>query len=419
MHPESQQTGADALSEAHGASVEGGGSQKESTSTATELELKLRYDLRDGFEVHRAALARGLDVRLLPRQVMEVSLPGDETASAAFTHGVPQATTLAGATFAQDRRIRRAILRRAGLAVPRGATFSVGRSKGAARRFAARVGYPVVVKPEVGDNTVEVSAGLKNERQFNKAIKHLTTPPEQRKGFTRAAYALTELREPGRQNGKLVAPPGYRFLVEKHLSGEYLRFLVIGGEARGVILCPDGPWRSRGATLRDVQESTHPSLKAIAVAAAQAMPGLSLAAVDMVVADHTRETSVEAAPIVEVSERPWLSIVRRQQRDSVAPLAAEILACGLPEGALRAPQAEVAAEVRIGGAVDPTGLLAVLEQRFEELGVTGDLHETDHALGEIGGSVRGMPERIAWVAERLLDRGIQGQRAMVVEQRVS
>lgn len=379
--------------------------------------LKLRYDLRDGYEVHCAALARGLTIRLLPRQVMEVSRPEEPATTRAFTHGVPEATTLAGATFAQDQRIRRAILREAGLSVPRGATFSIGRSKGAARRFAARVGYPMVLKPAVGDNTIEVRTGLKDERELNKAIKHLTTPPDQRDGFTRAAYALTELREPGRRNGKVTAPPGYRFLLEKHLTGEYLRFLVIGGEVRRVVLSPDGPWRSRPRDLQNVTEATHHSLLQVAGAATQAMPGLAIAAVDMVVADHTRETSPDEAPIVEVSERPWLSIMRRQQEESAAALAGEILDCGFPAGVGREPRSTVATEVLIGGAVDPTGLVEVLHQRFAALGVVSELRETDHVWGQIGGTLHGSPERIAWIMERLLDRGIDGQRAMLVTHR--
>jgi ABC-type transport system substrate-binding protein len=43
----------------------------------------------------------------------------------------------------------------AGLPVPKGATFSVGRGVRDAKNFAERIGYPVVVKPAMGDNAIE------------------------------------------------------------------------------------------------------------------------------------------------------------------------------------------------------------------------------------------------------------------------
>src|SRR5699024_8599645 len=218
---------------------------EQSGSSPTINRIRLAKGIRDGYEVHRAALERGLDVRLLPRQVMQVNIPGDVATVEGLAHGIPQQTSLAGATYAQDLHMRRAMLLKAGFSVPRGATFSVGRSRVLGRKFAERIGFPVVIKPAVGDNTIEVQTGITNKRQFRLAVEYLFTPPSQRPEFTRSAYALTELREPGKINGKLVAPPGYRFLVEKQEQGDYLRFLVIDGEVRNVLYCPDGPWKTR------------------------------------------------------------------------------------------------------------------------------------------------------------------------------
>lgn len=376
---------------------------------------RLLKGLRDGYEVHLAALSRGLNVRLLPRQVMEVSLPGDPSNVVGFVHGVPEATTLAGATYAQDLRMRRAMLQQAGFTVPRGATFSVGRSRILGRKFAQRIGFPVVVKPAVGDNTIEVQSRLRNRRQLREAIEYLYTPPSKRKQFTRAAYALTELREPGKINGKVVAPPGYRFLVEKHVHGQYLRFLVIGGKVRNVIYCADGPWKTRRSQMQDVTESTHQSLKDIAAAAARAIHGLAVVALDMVVPDFEAETMREDAQIVEFSERPWLSVQYKYDPQLATRLADEILAMSVPQATAYEPRARITSQVLIGGAVDPVGLLEVLRNKFEELGIEGDLYESDHALGQISGTVTGAPAAISWVMERLLDKGVHGQRAMLVE----
>lgn len=374
-------------------------------------------ELRDGYEVHRAALERGFDVRLLPRQVMEVSDPEDPSKTVAFTHGVPEGTTLAGATYTQDLRMRRAILTKAGFAVPRGATFSVGRSQSLALKFASRIGYPVVLKPAVGDNTIEVAPGLENRDELTKAIEYLYTPPSQREKFTRAAYALTELREPGRVNGKVVAPPGYRFLIEKHVQGQYLRFLVVGQEVHNILHCPGGPWASLRDQIQDVTATTHVSLKDIAVGAARAVPGLSIAAVDIIVPDFRADTTVEEAQIVELSERPWLSVQHLYSPELASGLAGAIMRSGLPHATDATPQETISSEVLVGGAVDPAKLLEVLRVEFATLEIDGELYESDHVLGQLRGTVSGPPGNIAWMMEQLLDEGIDGQRVMMVEQK--
>lgn len=380
------------------------------------VEHSLGRDLRDGYEVHRAALARGLNVRLLPRQVMEVSMPGGRSRTVGFSHGVPQSTTLAGATYAQDLRMRRAMLTKAGFAVPRGATFSVGRSQSLARKFAARVGYPVALKPAVGDNTIEVATALQDRRELDKAIEYLYTPPSQRAHFTRAAYALTELREPGRINGKIVAPPGYRFLIEKHVHGQYLRFLIIDHEVLNILYCPDGPWETPEDQVQNITEETHERLKGIALRAARTVPGLSVVAIDIIVPDHREKVDVDDAQIVELSERPWLEVQHRYDAGLATNLADEMLVSALPEASGRQIQETVSSDVLIGGAVDPTALLGVLSDEFSSLGIEGNLEESDHALGQIRGPVTGAPEKIAWVMERIISDGINGQRAMLVNQ---
>lgn len=382
-----------------------------------EVELgqsSLGRELRDGYEVHRAALARGLNVRLLPRQVMEVSTPEDSSRTVGFTHGVPESTTLAGATYAQDMRMRRAMLMKAGFAVPRGATFSVGRSKPLARRFASRIGYPVVIKPAVGDNTIEVSPNLQDRGDLMEAIEYLYTPPSQREKFTRAAYGLTELREPGRVNGKVVAPAGYRFLIEKHVRGQYLRFLIIDQRVANVLYCPDGPWESAPEQMRDVTGSTHQSLNDIAAGAARAVPGLAVAAVDIVVPNYEADTAIEDAQIVELSERPWLAVQHSYDPSLASGLADEILQSALPQAKARQYQEKISSQILIGGAVYPATLLDVLRQQFEKFAIESELYESDRALGQIRGEVQGTPNGISWVMGHLINKSINGQRAMIV-----
>src|SRR5690606_24508975 len=91
-------------------------------------------DLHDGYEIHRAALCRGLDVMLYPRQVLTTRAPAGG-AELSFAHGVPGTSTQSGVTFAQDRQMRREMQAAAGLPVPPGATFAVGREEWEAKRF--------------------------------------------------------------------------------------------------------------------------------------------------------------------------------------------------------------------------------------------------------------------------------------------
>src|SRR5690625_1231069 len=160
-------------------------------SLETPIQPGLGADLRDGYEVHAAALRRGMNVVLYPRQVLVASDQSGE--ELAFVHGVPETSSLGPVTYAQDKRMRRALLERAGLPVPRGTTFSVGRGVAGAKKFAERIGYPVVVKPAIGDNAIETFADLQTEEQFDAAIDRLRIPPSERETFTRAAYGLTEL----------------------------------------------------------------------------------------------------------------------------------------------------------------------------------------------------------------------------------
>lgn len=383
--------------------------------TATHTGLDISRELRDGYEVHRAALARGLNVTLLPRQVMIVENPDGSGSSHAFVHGIPDRSTLAGVTFAQDRRMRRALLARSGFTVPKGATFSVGHSPGAARRYAERRGYPVVAKPALGDNTTEVFARIRDQKQLNRAISHFRKPPDTRKGNTKAAYALTELREPGMRNGKPTAPPGYRFLIEEFVRGEYLRFIVLNGQVRNVLLCPDGPWQTPPAEITDVTRTTHPSLKDIATAVKKAMPGLPLAAIDLVVPDHTATTTTADAYVVEFSERPWLAVQAMVDPQLSADLGSQILDASVGASTSDAGRPSVELNVRIDGSVSPDNLLTLIGRHCEVLEIGATLNISDPAMGYVSGTMNGDPASIAWLIESLIAGTLSSNRPMLVE----
>lgn len=370
--------------------------------------------LRDGYELNRAALRHGYNVTLLPRQVLEVVNP-ETSVKSTFSHGVPQQTTLAAVTYAQDVRMRRDMVSRAGYRVPPGATFSVGASTNAPFRYAEeRVGLPVVIKPSVGDNTIDVLTGIATREQMEQAIDYLHTPPAERPGYVRAAYALTELREPGEKDGRVVVPKSYRFLVEKQVPGEYLRFLVLQGQVISVVLCPDGPWKSVAGDLTDVTYQVHPSLVKIAEGASEAIPGMGLVAVDLVVADYREETAADEAVVVEYSERPWLEIQHEIDPALAHSLADKILESGMGE-ALSGASESITVSLLLQGSVHPSKLCEVFDAEAAKLGLNATTEISDAAMGDLRSTVHGAPEEIAFLLEEVLDEGINGHRAMLVE----
>lgn len=382
---------------------------------ATTIDSTIDPVLRDGYEIHAAALERGLDVTLLPRQVMMVGSGNPVLGDASFVHGVPQASTVAGVTYVQDKRVRRALLQREGFTVPRGATFSIGRSADDSVTFAERIGYPVTVKPTMGDNTIGVIPQIADSDQMWQAIEYLHTPFESRSDFTRASYAMTELREPGFRDGVPVAPPSYRYLVEKHISGDYVRALIIDGSVRNVMLCPKGPWNSSHEQLLDVTERLNGEIASYLVEAAKVIPGLSVVAIDIVVPNLASTRSRQDMHIVEYSERPWLHVQHSHRPELARKLATEILTFEMNGRPLGTLQETVSANVRIDGAVAPEKFLSAFVDSCDRLEVNRDLNVSDPALGHITGHLMGAPDHIAWLMESALDQGLDGQRAMLAE----
>lgn len=259
----------------------------------------------DGVLALHAALRYGLDVEILPRQVL-ISVVEGNSNEMSFVHGIPGNTGLAPVTYAQDKRMRRAQMERAGIPIPKGATFSLGYGSKLAARYAKQIGYPITVKPAVGDNGIEGFLNIRNRRGMREALAYLSQPTTERETFTRASYGLTELREPGIEDGKVTVPPGYLFIVEKHLVGQYLRFLVVDGEVVSAILCEGYPVDRTLSGGREVLNELHPEVVDLAARAGQVIPGVPAVAVDIVIPNPAAPLEGQTYGLVEYSERPYL-----------------------------------------------------------------------------------------------------------------
>lgn len=379
-------------------------------------ERGLAARLHDGYELHRAALRHGFQVALYPRQVLMLTRPAQPQAELAFVHGIPLATSLAAVTYAQDKRMRRELLQRAGLSVPEGATFAIGRDLEQARLFAREVGYPVVVKPAVGENLEEVFAGVRDERQLDAAIDYLRTPELERPTFTRAAYALTLLLEPDEEDGRAVAPASYQFLIERQVPGEYLHLVVSDQQVLAAVLR-----NGAGGAPHDVTSALHPSLAELAVRAARAIPGLAVAAVGMVVADHQLPAERQQPCIVDFSERPQLSVPAAAAPELGHQLGeAILLRSAAAEAVLPGePQDEVTVGVQIEGCTDPAGVAAAFGKAADEYRVGGEVSVADRVEGTAAGHLTGPPGELALIFELLLAGQLYDQRAMLVDLRHS
>lgn len=388
------------------------------TTTYTDSKFHtrgIRRGMRDGVEVHKAALVAGLRTVLYPRQVLRVISADGQTR--AFTHGIPQSSTLSGVTFTQDLRMRRGLLGKMGILQPRGATFSIGRGREDAQKYASRLGYPVVVKPEWGDSTIDVVQGIKNNKDLNRALDELLVPPHERPNSTQAAYGLTELRKPGFQNGRETVPPGYRVLVEEEVPGDEFRLLTLDGEIIDVLSIPDGPWGQRGPVAAELTEPMKAELQDLVERVVFAVTGLAILSIDVVIPKDG--TDLEMTHVVDVSERPWLDVQYRADPARAASLAKTILEFEVPSAEGAEPVAQPCGiNVKFHGVVAPEEFIQVLKPYTESQGITASIEKTDPVQGRVTTRLLGPTGNIAEMVEIFLDNGVDGQTAMKAEVRV-
>ena len=381
------------------------------------------HDQLDGVLALRALLRAGLPVEVYPRQVVYVPAGAGAGAGAelSFVHGIPGTSGLGPVTFAQDRRMQRALMERNGVPVPHGATFTMGRGISGSKRFARKTGYPVLIRPAVGDNGIETFRNIRDSRDIDVALDYLRTPPSERPGFSRAAYGLTELREPGEQDGRVVVPPGYMFVVEQQLEGDYLRLFVSDGEVRSVIRCEGVPTDDSLTGGAEILDRTHTSIKALALRAASALPGLGLAAVDMVVEDATRQADEQDHGVVELSERPALWVQECVDPDLARRLAEDLVRrYAAAEGhELGEPRAEVSVTVEAHALPDAThGGQAIIEAAAA-LRLHAEVSDVDQTAGTVYARMSGDAGIVAHLVNEMLNGSIDEQRVMLAVVRPS
>ncbi|WBL19777.1 hypothetical protein [Citricoccus sp. NR2] len=360
-------------------------------------------ELFDSWKVHVSAIRRNLHTWMLPGSVLLAGRSEESLGELAFAHGVPQDSRLSSVTMVQDKRVRRAILEANRISVPKGATFSIGRGAMGARRFASELNYPVVVKPMVGDNFIETRTGVQGQKQLNAAISYLETAPPFREDYTASSYAFTAIQTP-KDDGSRKTRDNYRYLVEKHVHGEYLRLLGIRGTIASAIYTPNGAWGTEGL---DVTDSLDASFHDLFESVCEVFPGLPLIAVDVVASmGHSAPVTEQQVPVVEVSERPWLVLQNEIAPASVEGLADGILSQSASDHGIELEPAGptlVSRAVRWEGVPHYTRFLEAVKSFADEHELTGWVKTQDEVGGVADGLLQGSASSIALLGELALD----------------
>jgi hypothetical protein len=390
------------------------------TIDAASHQVPVAFHLYDGYQVHRAALAYGLTVLALPRQVLLAGRTSAVPAAISFTHGVPEASTMSAVTYTQDRRLRRALLERVGVPVPKGATFTWRSIDRAAQWVAREPGYPVVVKEAVGENPAKTIPDVSSDEELTAAFQVLRRRnPEDRspgRNPALAGYAANRLGFQLDDDGNEVAPPRTRFLIEKQLKGMYVRIFACGEETPvAVVMDP-----RTGEAVRDVSAQLDASLSGVAIRAVRGVPGLAAATVDIILEDPSSPADSQEHHVVEVAERP---------RAASYAAADEVLGDRIGDTLVRfqASQANldireqrdtITVDVRVEGLRDAAAVAAGFTATASGYNVDGTVTVTDELEGIVAGTCHGTPAAIAALNESLMSGDLLNDRSSCIESRV-
>ena len=379
--------------------------------------ISLPPELQDGYLIHSAVLARGLNVLLLPRQVLLASRSDHDAASVSFVHGVPQASTVAGVTHARDKRLRRYLFNIEKLPLPPGISFSSLGSR-SLDRFISRVGYPLVVMEAIGENPSRKTNEIWNKADLLAAVSQMRKLPEDQfmpaRSLVVSAYGENILSFAEDEAGERVAPPHARLVVERSISGRYVRCFVCGSEFLAAVEFE----RSTRTPKADISKELHEGFKSIAARAAGVVPGLFAASVDLVLEDPASAPESQTYCIAELLERPRFDTYMRASPELGPGLADALLVrqarhSSLP---LEDPAGTVAVRVKLEGLPEPNRLLPILQESCNALGLSGVVNVSDPMEGVVEGHIQGAPGEIALVMEAL-GTGIHfGQRTAAIDE---
>ncbi|GAA4831591.1 hypothetical protein [Garicola koreensis] len=368
--------------------------------------------LVDGYHVHRAALARDLDVLSLPRQVLLAGTEATVPSQVSFTHGVPEASGLSAVTFAQDQRLTRALLERAQVPKPAGASFS-WRSISKAEKWASNLGFPVLVREGVGENPARAIRQLNSAEELRAAFNQLRRrdKADRTPGSNPhiAGYATTRLTFTYDEEGNEVAPLRSRMLVEEDPFGRAIRGFVLGGRLITAVEL-DG---DRNTGVREVTEELDPEVIDVLVKAAEAVPGLACATVDVL---DERSGPARGPLVMSVAERPRIETYLSAKHSLGDLIGDALLEFQAREAniALGTSRTSLKRHMEIEGLRHAAEAADQLPNIAENYGAEISIDNADAVTGDVEATATGSPEVLAALAELLMAGELLRDRAAAV-----
>jgi cyanophycin synthetase len=389
------------LEVAHGMCLAAAGNLLFDAAGEIERLRELAHEIRMGpstASIVNAARARGVPFRRLTDGSLVV-----------LGHGARQRKILTAETdrtsaiaqeIAQDKDLTCALLRAAGVPVPKGRPVSSAEDAWSA---AQEVGTPVVVKPRYGNQGRGVTTDLTTREQVIAAYENALRVGEGTVVETCAPGSDFRLlvvgdhvvaaacREPAQVVGD--GHSTIRALIEvincdprradHHATA--LSKIYIDGVALGVLeeqgYTPDSipPAGKRvlirrnanlstGGTATDVTELVHPEVAARAVDAAR-MVGLDIAGVDIVAEDISRPLEEQRGAVIEVNAGPGLRMHLEPSAGTPRPVGEAIADLLFPNG--ESGRIPIVAVTGVNGKTTTTRLVAhILRQSGKHVGMT-------------------------------------------------
>lgn len=257
-----------------------------------------------------------------------------------------RATPYLSSSFTADKHLTKQILARAGISTPEGRVFD-GAQASEAAAYAASIGFPLVLKPNVGSHGDLVQSGLETTAQVESAIAAFIAQAGPHE------YFIIERHIPGHEYRIFVTAKGdYAVLMREpaHVVGDGVRTIAdlaaaeterrqAVKQAQGSALCPialDGvvddflkrkgldirhiPKKkekialrlssnlAQGGISRDMTDEVHPTALSIARRALAAFEGLPCLGIDFLTPDIAADQTRTPHAIIEVNANPGLAM---------------------------------------------------------------------------------------------------------------
>lgn len=366
-----------------------------------------------GHLAEREALAMGLSTTRYSKGVFLASDGIKDPVNFKWNrHPLVSAVALGMCTHKEATRLQ---LQRAGVPVPQGRTFERGDITNA-RSFAARIGYPVVMKPAMGVRGIGVVANIQDEDELNDAYELMTGTRLGDQDFIVEKHingkdyrivvvgnqvVAAILREPAsvvgdgvqsiaelllnrnsarRRNPHLWArPPQYNAAAKYQLEKQNLTIDSVPDPGRVVTLGSTNSL-SQGGESMAVLEEMHPSILEACLKVMRAVPGMDYCGVDFLLEDHTKPLDEQDAGICELNAHAAIGNCQYPMFGRPRPVARIVMHEVAHRFGLRVspePAREVSLRVIVRGKIADSGFHRWLRRRALEAGVKGWVRSLD------------------------------------------